>query len=69
MGKTQLAQLYFPMSSPEQACRNFNRMVARAKGLMPALERLGYALHSNRAEGVRQTRLLTAAMVRIIVQY
>lgn len=69
MGKTELALLYFPGSKPGNACRNFNRMISHAVGLLPALEALGYAARSLPAEGIHQTRLLTAQMVRTIVRY
>ena len=69
MPKSELAKLYFPTSTPANARRNFNRMLTNAVGLMPALTRLGYALHSDPTHGTVQSRILTTAMVRTIVYY
>lgn len=43
LGKAELAQLYSPHVCRKSAMRLLNKYIHRAKGLLPALEEVGYS--------------------------
>ena len=53
-----LAKMYFPESSKENARRNLNRAIKRCKSLPEKLQETGYCPYSHRVLTLRQLRLI-----------
>lgn len=60
IGKQELARMYFPNASEQNAVRMLNRYLYRAHGLMPELERIGFRI---------KDRHFTRRQVQLIFEY